>query len=206
MRLAPKPDHLGAEEEVLLEARPHPKMLFTPALLVFAALAAAWLIRDIGRPDRYPMLLAVALAVLGALWLTTRWLQWTTSRLTVTTDRIMTRRGVLSKKHWQVSLERVHDISCNQTILERLLGAGDLAVDTGGDRGHVIDDVARPFRVQHEIYEAMESSTVTKAARAMDHRDLTIPEQIEKLDELRERGVISQAEFDVKKTQLLDRL
>lgn len=204
--MSPKPHHLGEDEEVLLDTRPHPKVLFFPALLVLAGLAGAWLARDIGRPDRIPMLLCVALAILGAVWLAGRWLRWTTSRLTVTTDRIMTRRGVISKKHWQVSLERVHDISCNQTILERLLGAGDLAVDTGGDRGHVINDVARPFRVQHEIYQAMEASTLTAATRAMDQRDLTIPEQIEKLDELRQRGVISQAEFDVKKTQLLDRI
>jgi hypothetical protein len=31
-------------------------------------------------------------------------------------------------------------------------------------------------------------------------------EQLDRLDGLRRRGVISQAEFDAKKTQLLDRL
>lgn len=204
--MAPREDLLGPEEQVLLDARPHPKMLFGPALICLVGLIAAIFVRDIGRPDRIPMLLSLGLAILGALWLGVRWLQWTTSRLTVTTDRVMTRRGVLAKKHWQVGLERIHDISCSQTLLERILGAGDLAIDSGGDRGHLIGDVARPFRVQHEIYGAMEGSTVTAATRAMDRRDLTIPEQIEKLDELRQRGVISQAEFDVKKTQLLDRL
>lgn len=204
--MAPRQDLLGESEEVLLDARPHPKMLFGPAFICLAGLAAAIGLRDVGRPDRIPMLLSLALALLGGLWLAVRWLQWSTSRLTVTTDRLMTRRGVIAKKHWQVGLERIHDISCSQTIFERLLGAGDLAIDTGGDRGHLIGDVARPFRVQHEIYGAMENSTVTAATRAMDRRDLTIPEQIEKLDELRQRGVISQSEFDVKKTQLLDRL
>jgi Short C-terminal domain len=37
-------------------------------------------------------------------------------------------------------------------------------------------------------------------------RALSIPEQIEKLDELRTRGVVSQAEFDAKKQQLLDQM
>lgn len=197
---------LGPDEEVLLDVRPHPKVLFGPALIGLAGLVSAVFLRDVGPPDRIPMLLSLALALLGAVWLFVRWLRWTTSRLTVTTDRVMTRRGVVAKRNWQVTLERIHDISCNQTIVERLLGAGDLAIDSGGDRGHLIPDVARPFRVQHEIYEAMENSTVTAATRAMDRRDLTIPEQIEKLDELRQRGVISNAEFDVKKTQLLDRL
>jgi hypothetical protein len=35
---------------------------------------------------------------------------------------------------------------------------------------------------------------------------LSIPEQIEKLGELRDRGLLTPAEFDAKKTQLLDRL
>ena len=37
-------------------------------------------------------------------------------------------------------------------------------------------------------------------------RELSPLEQLEKLDELRQRGVISQAEFEAKKAQLLDRL
>jgi cytochrome c-type biogenesis protein CcmH/NrfG len=38
------------------------------------------------------------------------------------------------------------------------------------------------------------------------HREPTIPEQLEKLDELRKRGVITEAEFTAKKAQLLDRM
>jgi hypothetical protein len=37
-------------------------------------------------------------------------------------------------------------------------------------------------------------------------RELSPLEQLEKLEELRQRGVISQAEFEAKKAQLLDRL
>ena len=204
--MAPREGLLGEDEQVLLDVRPHPKVLFAPVVLAAAGLVLATFLRDVGKPDRIAMVLSVALAVLGALWFAGRWLRWNTSRLILTTDRVMTKTGVISKKHWQTSLERIHDISCSQTIPERLVGAGDIAIETGGDHGHLIPDVARPFRVQHEIYQAMEASTVTAATRAMDRRDLTIPEQIEKLDELRRRGVISQAEFDVKKTQLLDRL
>jgi len=38
------------------------------------------------------------------------------------------------------------------------------------------------------------------------NRELSIPEQIDRLDDLRRRGVISDAEFQAKKTQLLDRM
>ena len=42
--------------------------------------------------------------------------------------------------------------------------------------------------------------------RMAGRRELSVPQQLEKLDELRQRGVISQAEFDAKKSQLLDRM
>lgn len=200
------PEPIRPEEQVLVDARPHPKTLFAPSLMTAGALVAAVAVRDIGRPDRWPLLLCVALAGLAGVQLAVRWARWTTARLVVTSDRIMTRRGVLRKRHWQLPLERIHDITLEQSLWERLMASGDLVIESGGDRGHLIPDVARPFRVQDEIYEAMEQSTVTSAARAMDRRDLSVPEQIERLDELRQRGVISDTDFDVKKSQLLDRM
>jgi hypothetical protein len=52
----------------------------------------------------------------------------------------------------------------------------------------------------------MEALQARDADRIAGRRELSIPEQIEKLDELRQRGVISQGEFDAKKAQLLDRM
>jgi len=52
----------------------------------------------------------------------------------------------------------------------------------------------------------MEACAIRRTDRAAGPRDLTVPEQLEKLDELRQRGIITWAEFDAKKQQLLDRL
>jgi hypothetical protein len=64
----------------------------------------------------------------------------------------------------------------------------------------------KPQSVQNAIYAEMERSQTRSAQRATTPAQLSVPEQIEKLDELRQRGVISQAEFDAKKAQLLDRM
>ena len=42
--------------------------------------------------------------------------------------------------------------------------------------------------------------------RVAGRRELSVPEQIEKLSELRDKGVLSQAEFDAKKAQLLEKM
>jgi hypothetical protein len=60
--------------------------------------------------------------------------------------------------------------------------------------------------VQNEIYRQMEACAMRRTDRAAAPRDLSVPEQLEKLDDLRQRGIITWAEFDAKKQQLLDRL
>ena len=50
--------------------------------------------------------------------------------------------------------------------------------------------------------EAAAGSAATAPAEA----PLSIPEQIEKLDQLRRQGVLTDAEFDAKKRELLDRM
>ena len=37
-------------------------------------------------------------------------------------------------------------------------------------------------------------------------RELSVPEQLEKLSDLRDKGVLTQAEFDAKKAQLLEKM
>jgi predicted Zn-dependent peptidase len=80
-------------------------------------------------------------------------------------------------------------------------------IESAGERGQeTFPDLPRPARVQNAVYQEIERFRERQADRAAGRPALSIPEQLEKLDELRQRGVISQAEFDAKKTQLLDRL
>jgi hypothetical protein len=60
--------------------------------------------------------------------------------------------------------------------------------------------------VQNVIYREMERAQDRQGERLAGQREPTIPEQLEKLDELRRRGIVTQAEFDAKKAQLLDRM
>ena len=74
----------------------------------------------------------------------------------------------------------------------------------------------KPQLIQQEIYRAMEiNKTQEFSAMAQAHaaaagvgaeRALSVPEQIEQLDQLRLRGVITEAEFQTKKSDLLDRM
>jgi uncharacterized membrane protein YdbT with pleckstrin-like domain len=150
--------------------------------------------------------IGIALILVATLHLGWIYLQWFTTDFVLTTDRLITRSGVLSRQTREIPIERINDLACSQSIFERLIGSGDLLVESGGERGQQrFHNVSDPFEVQNTIHRTMESAQAAAASMGRSSGD-SVPEQIEKLDELRRRGVISEAEFQDKKRKLLDRL
>jgi uncharacterized membrane protein YdbT with pleckstrin-like domain len=197
---------LNDGEEIVLDLRPHWWFFVGPLVAVVLTIIAVAAVALLDLPD-WLFLGLLALLALNALWLAFRLARWTTTNFVVTTDRLIYRSGVVSKQGKEIPLERLNDISFHQSVLERLLGAGDLMIESGGERGQqMFTDIRRPAHVQNEIYRQIELAQGRDADRMAGRRELSIPEQIDKLDELRQRGVISQAEFDAKKAQLLDRM
>ena len=200
---------LNEDEDVLLDLHPHFWFLVGPiatlVVVIVGIVAVGVITEEQPQISVYGQLALLAAAV---LWVLVRYLQWVTTSFVVTTDRLITRTGVLAKQGREIPLERVNDIACQQSIFERMIGAGDLLIESGGERGQqTISDVPKPFKVQNDIYTAIESAQDRDLRRAATgSHELSVPEQIEKLDELRQRGVISQAEFDAKKAQLLERM
>jgi uncharacterized membrane protein YdbT with pleckstrin-like domain len=195
---------LNEGEDVVLDLRPHWWVFVKPVALVAAAVALLFVVAANVDHDvpTYAALLVVLYAVVR---LVVAYLRWATTNFVVTTDRIVHRSGVLAKSGREIPLERLNDIAVSQSLFERLVGAGDLLVESGGERGQShFTDVRSPFTVQNTIYRELERAQARSAQAARPAPG--IPEQLEKLDELRQRGVITQAEFDAKKAQLLDRL
>ena len=200
---------LHNDEQLILDLRPHWWFMFGPVVAVIGATVAAILVLANDLHDIVKIVAGVALLA-AAVWLATRWARWVTTNFVVTSDRLVYRHGVLSKSGIEIPLDRVNTIFFNQSLFERMLGSGDLVIESAGERGQQhFTDIRKPSLVQNVIYQQIEDNENRKFDRAAGHgggREPSIPEQIDKLDDLRRRGVISQAEFDAKKAQLLDRL
>ncbi len=196
--------YLNDGEEVILDLRPHWAFLAGPAVLLLAGLALALWLRDRSEWLLFP---ALGLAVVALLFFLMRYAKWVTTDFVLTTDRLIYRKGVISRHGKEIPLERLNDVSYTQTLFQRLLRAGDLLVESGGERGQShFGHFANPQDIQNEIHRAIEAAAARDADRMAGRRELSPLDQLEKLEELRQRGVISQAEFDVKKAKLLDRL
>lgn len=213
------PKLLNNNEEVLLDVRPHwwfitPQAAMAVAAIVVTAVAAAF-----GMPDIlvYVLGVGILLTLLNLAW---RYVNWSGINFVITTDRLIFRSGVFSKKGIEIPLERINTVFFNTTLFERAVGSGDLTVESAGEGGQQnFDNVRKPQLIQQEIYRAMEinktqeftamaqaHAAATAAVAGTVERALSIPEQIEQLDQLRLRGVITEAEFQTKKSELLNRM
>lgn len=200
---------LNEGEEIVLDMRPHWSFFAGPAAALAAALALSVFTAatfDKGWTTKLT-LVALLLALVALGWCVGRYARWATTNFVVTSDRLIYRHGVFAKRGQEIPLERLNDVSFRRSVIQRIVGAGDLLIESGGERGQQpFNHIAHPERVQNAIHRSIEDAQVRDADRQAGRRELSPLEQLEKLDELRQRGVISQAEFEAKKAQLLDRL
>ena len=152
-----------------------------------------------------------ALTLVWAVWLLFKFLEWTRTYFVVTSDRVIWRTGLLSRHGVEIPLERINNINFNQRIFERIIGAGDLEIESAGREGQShFEDVRHPDGVQQEIYRQMELNAKKQASwsapRMQPSGGASIPEQIEQLAALRDKGHITAQEFESKKAALLERM
>ena len=69
----------------------------------------------------------------SAVWLLVRYVQWLTTNFVITSDRVIFRHGVFAKSGIEIPLERVNSVHFNQGIFERIIGAGDLLIESGAE-------------------------------------------------------------------------
>ncbi|MGH9040897.1 MAG: PH domain-containing protein [Acidimicrobiia bacterium] len=206
----PFPTRLLLEgETVHIDLRPHWWFFVGPAAaglpVVALGVGANKLDGDAGQLAAFAYL---AVFLVWLVWLGGRLARWYTTHFVVTSDRIVFRTGVLAKHGRDIPLERVNDITSNQTFFERMIGAGDLLIESAGERGQqTFSNIGHPDHVQQEIYRQMESNAARAlSAGARPAATASVPDQISALADLRDRGAISEAEFEAKKAELLKRM
>lgn len=140
---------------------------------------------------------------------------WWNEQYIVTNRRVIQVEGILDKHVIDSSLEKVNDVVLKQSAVGRVLDFGDIEILTGSEIGvNSLTRIYHPIRFKTEMLNQKESmgeidAFETRAKRVLVSEPPTagdIPELIAELDELRRKKIITQAEFDKKKKELLDRL
>lgn len=206
-------DSLHPSEELVLHLHPH--WWYIAKSVIALVLAVAFGVVVLAGNWWDPLKILAAILVVVALgFFAERYVRWISTHFVLTSDRVIYRSGVIAKTGVEIPLESINAIHFEQRMFERLLGLGDLKVDSASVAGYsVFDDINHPDKVQNEIYLQMEANdqrrfqpAVQAAAPPAAPAEPSIPEQLDQLSGLRDRGVITEEEFQAKKAELLGRM
>ena len=172
-------DGLNRNEEVVLKLRPHWWYFARQTTALFGAIGLAIVVLAADLPNFVG--LAAAALVLAALgWFLVRYVVWVNIWFVITTDRIIRRSGVFKRQGIEIPLERINTVLFRQTIFQRIIGAGDLEIESASEEGsQPIDSIRRPLNVQNEIYKQIEDNENRKfdriGAPAVSNSTATVP-------------------------------
>jgi uncharacterized membrane protein YdbT with pleckstrin-like domain len=206
---------LADHERMVLDLRPHWIALVAPITVMVLLVVAEILLFTLFDPPRVLGWVAIVLGILLFLAIPVRlFLAWATAHFVITSDRVIHRSGWLAKRSMEIALERINDVRFEQSVLERMVGAGDLRIESGGEYGqNHFRDIRDPERVQKLIYEMSEENQVRMERGATESRPAETTgtgasplDEIERLAVMKERGLLSEEEFEVQKRRLLGRL
>lgn len=168
--------------------------------------------------------LLVAIPVLlGIIPFVLTFLNWRNIVFATTNRRIISQYGLLSKSYVDMGLDRVQTISVKQPFFERLFGFGDVYITSsaagGGFRrgapslriasngGVVWENVPKPFMVERTLNGIIYSPrTPTGEVGPAPPPSGGVEKAIGELSSMREKGMITEAEYQAKREEVLKRL
>ncbi len=103
---------------------------------------------------RRPQFWLKAIFSLGT-WL----LWWRNDYLALTNRSVIRRRGVFVKEERAVPLNQVQDISISYGIVRRMLGHGDIRIETAGTTGTeiIMNNVHKPEEFRDHVFEQIDA-------------------------------------------------
>jgi uncharacterized membrane protein YdbT with pleckstrin-like domain len=189
-------------EQLILLARQHPITLFRPVLLNVACAAIL-----IGLTYAYPqyawMLLFYLIPLSVLLW---ELLVRKNREFIITDKRVVRNEGVFSHSSFDAPLDKINNVFHEQTLFGRIFRYGKVGLETASEQGTTIFDlIPNPVEFKNCIVSQREWNRPAPAQAASSTRQ-DIPRLLDDLAALRDRNVITAAEFEQKKKALLDKL
>ncbi len=202
---------LGSQEKVMLVTRQHwfvfLRSIVFELVISIAIIAAASLVWSFLFPLGW---LGYFLLIIPIIGLIQDYLNWINKQYIITNLRVMQVAGIINKNVIDSSLEKVNDVKLSQSFWGRLFNFGDVEILTASELGiNLFKTIGEPVHFKTTM---LNSKVHLEGAldRALDHdaaeQEENIPALISQLDQLRQKGVLTQDEFEKKKAELLSKI
>ena len=194
---------LTDDEAIVTSFRPHWKLLFVPFLWglgVFVVIGG--IIGFFDGVAKFAWPIGVGLLA----WFVIRPLvNWWFTRYVLTTERLITRKGLIAQSGIEIPLESITNVNFSQSIFERIVGAGDLLVESAGETGQSsFVNIPRPNRFQALLYKTREARSIDLSTGNPKAAPTEPTEAIRNLAGLRDDGLITEEEYERKRREILN--
>ncbi len=206
---------LKDNEEVILTIRKHWFVLIKPILwalilLTIGGLGYYYYQAEFGKY----FLILIGLII---LWFVYKIFNWRNNLWTVTNLRVIDEYGVFSHNSKETPLDKINNVSYKQPLLGRIFNYGDIQIQSAAEAGSTIQKmVQRPKLLKDTITEYQENykqeqikEQAQKLANVLgnqtnsEHYD--IYDELTKLNDLKEKGIITEEEFQKRKELILNK-
>jgi uncharacterized membrane protein YdbT with pleckstrin-like domain len=167
-------------------------------------------------------IVGLLLALVALAWIAVVLFTWRAQEYLITNRRVLKVEGLFDKKSGDSALDKINDAVLQQGILARILNYGDLDILTANEEqidhyrmlNRVKDFKKSMLEAKNELeYGATHGAALPPVATApvapaMPARPASgdVAETLSRLADLRDKGAITQADFEAKKSELLGRL
>lgn len=195
-------------EEVILVTRTHILTLWLP--VVVSAVSTALAIILIGT------VWILVLPALALSWLAYKITERNHNIWVVTNLRIIDEHGLISVNTKESPLDKINNVSYSSSLFGRIFGYGNVEIQTAAETGATVYDmVENPRRLKDSITQMQEDyKTLLSRRQAKEMAESLgthfgkggsgIGSELEKLAELKAKGILTEEEFRMAKNRLLN--
>ncbi len=133
----------------------------------------------------------------------------------VTNLRVIDEFGVFSNNTKESPLDKINNVSYRQSFLGKMLGYGSVEIQTAAEIGSTTyNSVANPGKLKDSITNMQEeykkqqitnqASELAKAIIGQQYSKTDLATEIEKLYELKQKGILTEEEYTNRKRKILD--
>src|SRR5882724_10775037 len=146
-------DILQPGEKVLYSTNAH-WIFFLPAIAAWIVAFLLFLLSRQTTTEGIVLLClsaAAVVAIVALYWTVKAWFHRWTTETDVTNMRVVHKTGFVTRKTFEMSLDKVESVDVNQSILGRILNYGSVTVRGVGEGAETIDTIASPLDFRNHI-------------------------------------------------------
>jgi membrane protein YdbS with pleckstrin-like domain len=174
--MPPTLKYLASGERLILEVHKHYAVLAGPLLVALAAIIGAGVLGFLLSPDSQSDVLDTilgAVSILAGLRFAFKLWEWADNRIVVTDQRVVEVSGVLTRRVASIPLVKITDMTYRRTVMGRILGYGDLILESAGQNQALsqIDHLPKPDAFYRTVTTLLAATGVIPPVVLPDDRD-----------------------------------